>query len=250
MHELIRDIPDQDILLALEPEELGERILIYLAARSGGDPKFSIHNEVNSIRADGRQTYANDEAVMRVVAEAFAWLSFAGLVVDDPSQNGTWTWISRRGKKAAQAGSLADIRAARMLPKDSLHLAIRDTVWKAFLRGDYDVAVFQAMKTVEITVREAAGLDAGMLGVKLARSAFHPQTGPLTDPEVEEGEKQARADLFAGALGSYKNPQSHRHVPLDDASEAVEQIILASHLLRIVDGRKMKARLDGQKRGE
>ncbi|WP_269218867.1 TIGR02391 family protein [Brevundimonas vesicularis] len=247
MQELITSIPDEETFLALEPEELGERVLLHLAARSNGDPKFSIHNEVNNIRADHRETYTNDVAVMRALTEAFAWLLSEGLIVADPEQNGTWNWISRRGKRAAQGGSLVDMKAARLLPKSSLHSRIRDIAWKNFLRGDYDVAVFQSMKALEIAVREAAGLDAGMLGVKLARAAFNPQNGPLTDPEVEDGEKQARMDLFAGALGSYKNPQSHRHVALDDPSEAAEQIILASHLLRIVDGRKMKTQFDSRK---
>ena len=69
------------------------------------------------------------------------------------------------------------------------------------------------------------------------RKAFHEDNGPLTDKSVEKSERQARSALFAGAIGSYKNPQSHRDVNLDDPDEVMEIILLANHLLRIVDSR-------------
>jgi hypothetical protein len=47
-------------------------------------------------------------------------------------------------------------------------------------------------------------------------------------------EQEAMANLFAGAIGIYKNPQSHRHVPTH-AEDAAEIIVFASQLLRIVD---------------
>lgn len=76
--------------------------------------------------------------------------------------------------------------------------------------------------------------ESDQIGVGLMRAAFHPSNGPLSDRSFDEGERDARMNLFVGAIGSYKNPQSHRDVNLDSPREAIEIIMLANHL-RIVD---------------
>jgi hypothetical protein len=59
----------------------------------------------------------------------------------------------------------------------------------------------------------------------------------LADKSAPRAEQEALMHLMAGAVGSYKNPHSHRNVVIE-AAEAVEMIMLASHLLGIVDKRQ------------
>ena len=121
-----------------------------------------------------------------------------------------------------------------LLPKRLLHHVISQKVLSIFMQGDYDTAVFQAFKQVEVAVRGAGGYEEKDRGTDLMRKAFHVDNGNLTDQSQLPAEKQARSDLFAGAIGSYKNPGSHRDVEMT-AEEAAGLIIFASHLLRIVD---------------
>ena len=127
---------------------------------------------------------------------------------------------------------VADVLTDDLLPNRLLHPVISQKVLSIFMQGSYGPAVFEAFKQVEIAVREAGGYAETDYGTKLMRMAFSPEDGALTDSQ--DTEKQARSDLFAGAIGSYKNPGSHRDVEIT-AEEAAGLIIFASHLLRIVD---------------
>jgi uncharacterized protein (TIGR02391 family) len=234
-------ISDADALCAFEPEELGLLMLPVLASW----PRFQdlqlstfIASVKGTIQEPGQFPPDRSTEVELAIREAWAWLEGAALLVQDPRYGHSVKTLSRRARKLANEPDPRRVRGVNRILKDSLHPKIRDDVWALYHRGKYDTAVFEAMKAVEVAVREAAGLAPADIGNDLMRRAFAVGGGPLTDAAAQPAERQARSDLFAGAIGSYKNPHSHRKVALDNPDEAAEIIMLANHLLRIVDVRK------------
>ncbi len=232
-------IPDAEVMIALEPEELGSRLLFLL--RDHGGDKFTIHILLSALVRPGAEPLYPPQFEFQIrtaIFEAWSWLENQGHLVWPDESNGPngWRRLSRRARRFLDEAALADYTASLRLPKTMLHPAIAERVWLSFVRAEYDTAVFQAMREVEIAVRAACGFPDDLVGVKLMRRAFGP-TGPLRDAAAEEGEASALADSFAGAIGAFKNPQSHRAVNLDEAAEAAEIVMLASLLLRIVERR-------------
>ena len=230
------------MLLELAPEELAYSLL---QVASDNIQNAGVHRDVLiSIvpPAPQERPYSAEQEpnVEIALIEALHWLEVNGLLLPKPGVNGQngYRMLGRRGQALLDRGNFDEYQKAAEFPKSLLHPSIADRVWIALARGELADAVFNAFRTVEEEVRAAGGYANTDIGVDLMRRAFHAATGPLTDNTQPPAEREALAHLFAGAIGSYKNPHSHRTVTINDHTEAQEMVMLASHLLRIIDSRR------------
>jgi uncharacterized protein (TIGR02391 family) len=107
-----------------------------------------------------------------------------------------------------------------------------------FNTGHHQAAVFEAFRELEVAIREAADFAPDAHGKSMIMAAFNENAaGPLVGQSAPASEQEALRFLMAGAVGVFKNPRSHRNVELDDPKEAAELLIMASHLLRMVEMR-------------
>ncbi|RZE68248.1 TIGR02391 family protein [Streptomyces albidoflavus] len=233
--EQVRELPTRDVALLL---------LQHLA--SGNGRALQLNSVVGSTVARAYEGEPDVDALLDVLADAWSWLESRALLARDRTQNEVFRRVSREGIELAKNPiGLAHFEAGQRL-SGPLHPALEGPVRTNFNLGEYELASFAAMKAVEVGVREASGLDNSLVGVHLMRAAFQPYKngkagGPLADAEAEGGEQEAASALFAGAMGAYKNPPSHRTVKFDDPIEAAEIIQFADLLLRQVDRAKLRA---------
>ncbi len=235
-------IPDIEVLLNLSPEELASTVLRLSSQRLQNG---MIHT--SRLSPDLQDSYGNPcayptnkrQEASVALAEAWNWLCIQGLLVPEMDANGSngWMRLSRRAHKLLNETAFKTYVGSLAFPKAMLHPSIAEEVWLDIVRGDPGTAVFKAFRAVEVSVRAAGGFPDTEVGVPLMRKAFDAKNGPLTDMTQPEAEREARAHLFSGAIGSYKNPHSHRTLGIDDVRAAQRQVVLASELLDIVDSR-------------
>lgn len=223
-------LPPEEVLNEYDASDLALRIAPELLSRwQERKQPLCLHN----------LTLSEDPESNSVIAmcEAIAWLMREGLLVPAPGSQAGWYVPSRRMQLLRTEVDFEAFHKVSLLPKALLHPSVAGHSYSDFVRGDYEGAVFKAFKELEVTIREAANLPDSEIGVSLARKAFDKENGPLTDLNQPSAEREAMAHLFAGAIGSAKNPSSHRRVAVD-AENAVELLMMASYLLKIVDSRR------------
>ena len=143
------------MLLSLEPEELAGVVLQHLNSLPERDRNSLSKHNFSLPDGSAVRVYPHEhrDDIARALMEAWNWLEREGLLAPKPGDV-EWSFITRRGRRLATAADVAAYRKANMLPRRLLHPIIAQKVWATFLRGDYDAAVFQSFKEVEVRVQE------------------------------------------------------------------------------------------------
>jgi hypothetical protein len=121
-----------------------------------------------------------------------------------------------------------------IMPSAYIHPNVMDKSFELLSIRQFDSAILQAFKCIEIAIREKGRFSDEDYGISLIRKAFNPQTGLLTDYSVPVAEREALAHFISGAYDLYKNPSSHKDVKMD-FYDAFERIVVASKIMKIVE---------------
>lgn len=93
-----------------------------------------------------------------------------------------------------------------------------------------DARLVSAWRRLEDTIRVRA--KSSEHGAKLFAQAFLGKTAPLTWPDVDDGERAARTEMFKSSYGTFRNPRAHceRDTPRD---EALCELLAVNQLFRL-----------------
>lgn len=251
MRELLRKSTPKEIA-ALPEYELQQAILNAMAERArtptGGmanrhQPAAEIIN--HAAMHDNlpyKEMQELRERLERNFRRAFDTLERNLLIEPASGMNGTQGFVvlTPEGRNAAEHPvDFEMVRVRARLVPEMLHPKLRGKPYTDFANGDPTAAIAEAFKILDIEVQNAANMP-NLFGQNLMLEAFEHAKGPLTDPSESDVMRKALPRLFAGAVGRFRNTSTHTHRTFPDLHEAIEEMMVASRLLRFLDepGRK------------
>lgn len=198
--------------------------------------------DINSIIKSWMNLYFKttlSEEEKQLTFEAVQELKISGLIARDSTQFvEDFQTLTAKGKEVVVEQQDPDVFALR-LEEVLKNEQLLTRCLESFNNGNYEIAVFNAFKLVEETVRIRAGLDASDIGVDLITKAFNSRNGRLVIPTCSvPAEQEGVHSLFRGAIAFFKNPCSHRTVNYDDRLSTIQTIVFAELLLKIVSTAK------------
>ena len=246
MQELLAKISSPKELLRLTPAELAWAMLEAMRQRKM-DPIRGMANRdaaVTELFRVGDPNAASpilqrqlEKDLRTAFRKGFRQLEEWELIESAEGENGKngFVMLTEKGVGADARTDFEAVRQRGLLAPEMLHRLLRNDIYSDFQSGQFGKAVFGAFKVVEIEVRRAARRPDGEFGNELIRIAFNETNGPLTDMTEKKSAREALKMLFAGSLARFRNPEGHIFREFSDAFEPMQELMLASRLLRIVE---------------
>jgi len=161
---------------------------------------------------------------------------------DDDDDEEYAYYPTKKGFQVPEREFAKVVKRWTIIPSAYMHPEIMDRSFELMAKRQFESAVLQAYKCIEVKIREITNSSKDELGVRLIRKSFDPQKGKLTNFDLPVGEREALSNYIAGAYGLYKNPCSHRDVKMG-FYEAFEKIVVASNILKIIEESTMDNRV-------
>lgn len=137
------------------------------------------------------------------------------------------------------SGVDASTESSVLLQQATIHPDIHMKCWSLYMQGNYDNAILAATRSVEVAVRRKARLPDDLVGVNLITQAFRPDHPILVYSDLR-AEQEGMMALLRGMILVYKNPQSHRHVEVQNQSECLAILLMCSNLLYTIDALRLR----------
>lgn len=147
---------------------------------------------------------------------------------------------TKTGFRFPERGFRRVVQKYALMPESYVHPTIIKKCFSLLHNHEYESAILQAFKAIEVSVRDKIGAPADCFGERLLKKAFNPDDGVLTNQELPRSERFAFLNYITGAFSFYRNASSHRDVELDFIT-SFKKIVVASDLLTAVEDAEINA---------